>query len=145
MTMATTAGKELRPFRDGLFVGEVGRLDGQRLIGGRCRSCALATFPKCRTCPRCRKFEEQDEVLLGPGGRLYTYAVVLQAPAQFPTPYVIGYVDLDEGVRVFTQIEVDDAADLRLGQRMELTLGEMLAGPSQSPRLVYRFRSAGGT
>lgn len=128
------------PFKDGVFVTATETGGGPRLIGSRCGSCGALAFPRRMTCARCKEVGGQGEVRLGPSGSLYTYALVRQAPEQFPTPYLIGYVDFDEGVRVFTQIETDDPAALRLGQRMHLVIGELGHDAEGRPRLVYRFR-----
>lgn len=137
------------PFKAGVFVTAAETGSGPRLIGSRCGSCGAFAFPKRMVCVKCRAVEGQEQVHLGPRGRLYTYALVRQAPEKFPTPYVIGYVDLDEGVRVFTQIEADDPAALRLGQQMQLIIGELGHDAEGRPQLAYRFQpeheESGGT
>ena len=89
------------------------------LIGSRCESCGALAFPPRQVCASCRSAELR-RVRLGGIGRLYTYGIVRQAPKEFPTPYIIGYVDLDEGVRVFTRVITGSEQDLRLGMRMTL-------------------------
>jgi hypothetical protein len=128
------------PFKEGVFVQAAEGVDGPRLVGSRCGRCGAHAFPKRIVCARCRAMDDQDDVLLGPSGSLYTFATVQHAPERFPTPYVIGYVDLDEGVRVFTQVETDDPAVLQLGQRMTLTIGELSGGDRGEVQLAYRFR-----
>ncbi|MBJ7593796.1 MAG: Zn-ribbon domain-containing OB-fold protein [Candidatus Dormibacteraeota bacterium] len=131
------------PFREGLFTTAEETRGTPRLIGSRCASCGALAFPRRVTCARCGDIDDQSEILLGPFGRLYTFAVVQRAPEAFPTPYVIGYVDLDEGVRVFTQILTDDSSSLELGMRVELILAE-LNGASIPPLTTYKFRPTRG-
>lgn len=126
-----------RPFREGFF--EDGGQGAIKLLGGRCLQCSHISFPKKEVCPSCLGLGGQEDVSLGPFGTLYTFAVVRRAPTQFPTPYVIGYVDLDEGVRVFGRIQVEDPTRLRLHARMELISG-VLDAPTDEPRGVYMFR-----
>jgi len=130
---------ERPPFKEGLFTVGEGTGGVPRLIGSRCRSCGVLSFPKRITCARCGDMSDEEEVLLGPYGRIYTFALVRRAPEAFPTPYVIGYVDLDEGVRVFTQIVTDDLDSLRLGMPVELILGD-LGEASAATRTTYKFR-----
>ena len=146
MTMESpeaVASDERPPFREGLFT--LGEETGgvPRLIGSRCPDCGALSFPKRVTCARCGDTNEQDEALLGPLGSIYTFAVVRRAPEAFPTPYVIGYVDLDEGIRVFTQFVADDADALRLGMRVELIVGD-LGDAAKATHSTYMFRPVHG-
>jgi uncharacterized OB-fold protein len=127
----------LEPFREHLFIVTDG---GVRLLGSRCTSCSALAFPRRRVCASCRSFDSAEDVELASHGTLYTYAIVRQAPQQFPVPYVIGYVDTDDGVRVFTRIQVDDPSTLRLGARMRADLGALGAGIDL--RSTYTFTPA---
>ncbi len=132
-----TEVRDPAPFRDGIFVDTGGEV---RLLGSRCRACGAQAFPRRTVCARCLSDHDGEEVRLGPTGVLYTYAVVRQAPAEFPTPYVIGYVDLDEGVRVFTQVRTDHPERLGLGQRMRAVVAPMSPAPDGHGRVSYMFQ-----
>jgi uncharacterized protein len=73
-----------------------------RLLGSRCLECDAKAFPRRTVCFACRSVD-LEEWPLGPYGVLYTYTVVHVAP-ELRTPYCVGYVDLDEGVRVLAMI-----------------------------------------
>ena len=45
------------------------------------------------------------ETPIGRRGVLYTYTVIHQLPQGYDEPFAVGYVDLDDGVRVFAHIE----------------------------------------
>jgi uncharacterized OB-fold protein len=107
------------------------------LLGSRCDSCGARAFPPRKVCASCRSTDVR-RVRLNGTGRLYTYAIVRQAPKEFPTPYIIGYVDLDEGVRVFTRVITVSEQDLRLGMRMTLRAAP-LPGGGDTPLLAYAF------
>jgi uncharacterized OB-fold protein len=92
-----------------------------RLHGSRCGRCGAVAFPAHEACPSCGEIG-QDSVLLSPVGTLYSFSEIHVAPRGFATPYSVGYVDLPEGVRLFGQIE-GRAADLRIGQKVAVTLG----------------------
>lgn len=73
-----------------------------RLVGSRCESCGARAFPRRDVCVACCSIELVED-LLGPNGTLYSWSMVHVAPDR-ATPYCIGYVDLDEGVRVLTTV-----------------------------------------
>jgi uncharacterized OB-fold protein len=100
-----------------------------RLHGSRCGDCGGVAFPAHNACPSCGAESGQDMVLLSPTGTLYSFSEIHVAPKGFATPYAVGYVDLPEGVRLFGQIE-GRAAELRIGQKVAVTLGPVRAEAS---------------
>lgn len=87
------------------------------LLGAGCGRCGRKFFPVRAVCLGCAG-REWKEVLLGPTGTLYSYSTVHISSVR-RTPYTIGYVDLDEGVRVFATI-VGDADKLAPDIRVHL-------------------------
>jgi hypothetical protein len=69
-------------------------------------------------CPWCHGLEWEEQRLAGTGS-LYSYAV-LHHPrsAAFEYPVVAALVDLDEGVRIVTNLVGVDPADIRIGARV---------------------------
>jgi uncharacterized OB-fold protein len=89
------------------------------LIGGHCLACGESWFPSRSVCPRCAATDTDTESLtIGPGGRIYSFTTVHVSAAR-PTPYVLGYVDTDQGIRVLSTID-DSGASLELDQRCTL-------------------------
>lgn len=84
------------------------------LCGARCRSCASLTFPFTPVCHRCGS-RQSERVALAPAGVLYTYSTVHVSSSR-PTPYSIGYVDLDDGVRVLAELR----GKLAIGERVHI-------------------------
>lgn len=95
--------------------------EGPYLVGGRCKSCGHVTFEARRVCPSCWSSAGADNVPIGRTGTLYTYSIVHQAPAGFAAPVAVGYVDLDDGVRVFAHLE-QDAETLQIGRKLALSI-----------------------
>jgi uncharacterized OB-fold protein len=79
-----------------------------RLVASVCPGCATAWFPAGAVCPSCARLEP-ERYLVGPTGTLYSYTTVHVSSSR-PTPYVLGYVDLDQGVRVLGTIEATPGA-----------------------------------
>jgi uncharacterized OB-fold protein len=79
------------------------------LVGARCRACAKLWFPSGPICPACRS-QAIEPAPLSREGRLYAWSRLHVAARGWAAPYVIGYVDLPEGVRVLAHIASDPAA-----------------------------------
>ncbi len=105
-----------------------------RLIGTECGDCGTKVFPPVHVCPECMS-ENIAETELSMEGTLYSWSVVHVAPKEWKVPYVAGYVDLTDGVRVFAHIVGADPAALEMDMPVGLTtavLGEDGNGPVES-------------
>lgn len=130
---------ELVPLRPGLFEQDP---DGSIvLLGNRCGGCGTTYFPAHALCVRCLSSDQLQPLRLRGRGTVYTYTVVHQSTPEFPTPYVLAYVDLPEGVRVLAQL-VDVAPEaLRVGLPVEVT-GATVQRAEGPAVLTYRFAPA---
>jgi len=82
-----------------------------------CASCGKFEWPARRTCSACGE-ETQMRQCAGTG-TLVTFSVIHRAvnpELNSAVPYVIAFVMLDEGVRIFTNIVDCDPATLQCGQ-----------------------------
>ncbi|WP_337997271.1 Zn-ribbon domain-containing OB-fold protein [Oleispirillum naphthae] len=111
------------------------------LVGRRCRSCGKVSFSGTRYCDVCwgESFEAVD---IGSSGTLYSFSEIHVAPKAFKTPYVIGYVDMSEEVRVFAQVE-GSAATLTPGATVEATVGPVRYDENGDAVESYKFRLGG--
>jgi uncharacterized OB-fold protein len=94
------------------------------LIGNRCNLCGKFHFPKTPACTRCLS-EELDEIHFGRSGKLYSHSIIHVSSMGLKAPYAIGYVDVDEGERLFAMIIDWGQSDLRSGRSMELTITKL--------------------
>lgn len=85
--------------RQGGAVNEDGALHG-----GRCSNCGASSFPRAFICPSCNATDIETVEIPG-NGSLYSFTTVHISPT-FPTPYTLGYVDLEDGLRVLGQVRV---------------------------------------
>jgi uncharacterized OB-fold protein len=99
--LAPTVTADTKFFWDGLAE--------HRLLVQRCTSCDSLRHPPRPMCPRCNSLE-WDTVDASGSGSVHSF--VLPQHPQFPFleyPYVVALVDLDEGVRILTNlVDVDD-------------------------------------
>lgn len=93
----------------------------KKLTGSRCTVCATHYFPPRAHCVRCESGPELTEpVELSGRGRLYSFTNLhLGAIA----PCGVGYVDLEEGVRVLARFEFSDEAAALVAAGPEVTVG----------------------
>lgn len=98
---------------DAVELGEDGRAV---LVGGRCADCDARAFPKPPVCTNCMG-ENIVAQELPRAGTLYAFSVVHIAPKKWKLPMKIGYVDLSNGVRVFTHLE---GSDFAIGDTVEV-------------------------
>ncbi len=116
--------EERVPCLEGLFSEE----GEAQIFGSRCSGCNRPYFPKS---PGCRNPDCSDSAMedcsFGGKGTLWSYSV-----ADFPpppphkydepfTPYVIGVVDMENGLRLVGQM-VDKLDDVKVGADVELVI-----------------------
>jgi uncharacterized protein len=135
---------------DGLF-----RVDGERavLLGSRRASTGVAKFPAERP----ELFDANPDIQadiepleLSTEGTLYTFTTQ-QFPPPLPykgnrdpktfTPYVVGFIELPEGLLVESLIIDASAADLHIGQRMVSTTTTLETETGEA-LLTFAFRPA---
>ena len=123
------------PFKEGLFE----EVDGEpALIGSRCRACGQVFFPSKSFCLNCMS-EDLESVYLNRNGSLYTFTTVYLPSEHFPPPYTVGWIELPEGIRVFSQIRGWQEQPLKIGLGMRLFI-EALWQDGDNEMTGYVFR-----
>jgi uncharacterized OB-fold protein len=110
---------------------------GFALVGQQCDDCGRVLFPKTGICPACRSVNLSD-CTLPRQGVLYSWSVVHVAPKPWVTPYVIGYVDLPNGVRVFSHIGGNPEL-LRVDMPVRVEAADIGVDAEGRPRPFFRF------
>lgn len=92
------------------------------LAGTYCRHCRRTFFPVKRFCPMCLETHTVEMRPLTRKGTLHSFTVAYSGPSGFSPPYALGYVDLPEGVRIFSMLQDCGpfGEQLRIGQTMEV-------------------------
>lgn len=105
-------------FKEGLFEEIEGK---PTLIGSKCRSCGQVFFPSKPVCLNCLS-PDVKLMHLSREGKLYTYTTVYMPSEHFPPPYTVGWVELPEGIRIFSQIRGWQEQPLKVGMEMRLSI-----------------------
>ena len=119
---------EIRPFNDASYNQF---LREGLLMGSKCKKCGTLSFPPRHICAFCYSSESEWVELAGTG-RLAAFTSISVAPPDMikqgfgrDNPYVVGVVDLDEGVRAVARIVGVDAKNpetIKVGMPMQVEL-----------------------
>lgn len=102
-----------RPYWEGLTRGEL-RIQ-------RCNDCARHVFYPRAICPHC--FAHTLSWVTATGrGTIYSYTVVHQAYGTFAdaVPFVVAIVELEEGIRMMTQIVNTPREEITIGKSVSI-------------------------
>lgn len=98
----------------------------RRLAIQRCGACSTYVFPPRALCPHCHDATPEWVDASGTGS-VYSYTVARRpAGPSFAdkVPYVVAIVELDEGVRMLSNLVGVELDALRVGQRVRVTFEE---------------------
>lgn len=111
------------------------------LAGGRCNRCGKIFFPRKTVCSICAG-KDVKGVALSNRGKLLSYSIVNRGMKHIKAPYALGYVWLQEGIKLYTLIsDYEPAARrLKIGAEMELVLDKIVNPQSGEEELIYKFR-----
>jgi len=112
-----------------------------QLIGSQCPNCKEIVFPVNPACVNCQN-PAMNEIKLNPRGKVWSYSTVMLTPPQWykgPVPFDLGYVELPEGVRVWTRLLGAEAGTFRIGQEVELDIDVMQEDREGNEILGYCF------
>jgi len=109
------------PIREGLFTEGP---DGGRLLANKCKSCGQVFFPKVAFCFSCLK-ENMEDIILSRQGKLFTYTIAHMATMHFKPPYSVGYIEMPEGLRIFSPLKMVESKPFKIDMDMELSIEEL--------------------
>ncbi len=95
------------------------------LLIQRCRKCGTFRFYPRPMCPDCNSLES-EWIKAGGKGRVYSWTVaVRQFHPAFEVPYVIAIVELEEGVRMTTNVVNCPLEELSVGMPVEVVFEDV--------------------
>ncbi|MCB0282371.1 MAG: Zn-ribbon domain-containing OB-fold protein [Calditrichaeota bacterium] len=120
------------------------RLKNQRyrLQGKKCLDCGNLSFPPRLVCRKCKSRNCEPYEFKGLG-TLYSYTTIFQAPDRFDqmAPYMVGLIDLEEGVRITAQLTDVLPDDVQIGMKLEMVIRQIYEDGPKGPILYgYKFR-----
>ncbi|MFT3800170.1 MAG: Zn-ribbon domain-containing OB-fold protein [Burkholderiaceae bacterium] len=92
----------------------------ERLLIRQCQDCKAFHFMPRFLCPQCWS-QNLCWVQATGNATVHSFTIIRRAPLESFTsrvPYVVALLDLEEGVRMMSNIVGDDALDTRIGDRV---------------------------
>lgn len=111
------------------------------LKGYKCKKCGELDFPKTVPCPICWG-TEFDMVPLSRKGKLYSVSDIHVGQPGLPAPFIIGYIDLPEDIRIFAQLE-GEMGSYKCGDEVEVVAGTIRMNRDGLPLTSYKFKKVG--
>lgn len=105
-----------------------------------CGKCGHRQFPPRFTCTKCHNVDLDWHESTGRGA-VYSYTVVYRAPLEAfkaDTPYVIGIIELEEGVRAMMNVRVTDPGSVTIGMPVEIFFEPTVDGAPPLPQARAR-------
>lgn len=109
--------EESKPYWNGLKEG--------KLLIQYCDDCHQSIFYPRSICPHCFSEDISWQEAIGTG-KIYSFTIVHQAfgPFKAESPFVVGIVELDEGVRMMTRI-LGDEEQIAIDNRVSVVFKEV--------------------
>jgi uncharacterized OB-fold protein len=115
---------------------------GAYIAGAKCSHCGFVVLGPHDLCPSCWTRQAMAPVPIGRSGTLYSYSVIEQLPSGYQKPFAIGYIDIEEGLRVFAHLR-NEPETLRIGSQVALEVAALTQGSDQSWRYGPRYYAIG--
>ncbi len=113
-----------------------------KLLAHRCPKCGQVFFPRMSEfCLACLH-DTLDEIELSGRGHVHAFATSALPGSKISAPYTCGYIDLEEGARIFTRLHPEfTEADIATGMNVAIVPGELWRTDDESV-IGYYFRPA---
>jgi uncharacterized OB-fold protein len=135
MTMAEMQRPQPIPSRNSAFYWE--GAERREFLGQRCAQCKRFRHPPRPMCPECQSVK-QEIVPLSGRGVVYSYMFpVHPRMPMFDDPLCCVLVDLEEGIRIFSNLEGCAKEDVMVGMPVEVDFAE-----TAGDKIVPIFRPA---
>jgi uncharacterized protein len=139
------ASKKQLPIKEGMLKLPQSATDKGSLIGCKCRKCGELFFIKREICENCQG-QDLEEVALSDTGTLYAFSVMYYPapppykPANPFVPFGIGWVELPEGLVIYSLLTENDAGKLKVGMKMQLIFNKFSEDKDGNDLIVPMFK-----
>lgn len=131
----------LRPMVDYDNQGFWEGAQNHKLMIQRCKDCGTFVHPPRPCCPNCNSFS-REWVQSSGKGKIYSWVTVIYDKVGYPgmmCPHSIVLVDIEEGVRLITNVVDMKPEDIYIGMPVEVVFEDM--GPDLT---LFKFKKSKG-
>lgn len=108
----------------------------------RCTDCKALRVPPRPMCGKCQSLN-WDYVVSTGRGTVYSFVMPQYPPLPFlQYPYVVALIDLDEGVRIVSNLCDIEPGDITVGMPVQVFYETFEALPSGDELVLHQFRPA---
>ncbi|MEZ5216458.1 MAG: Zn-ribbon domain-containing OB-fold protein [Ilumatobacteraceae bacterium] len=120
---------ETEPFWDGCAA--------RRIVLPQCNACDEVIWYPRRFCPFCGSRDVRWEEMSG-RGTIYSFTVIRKGPGPYRehSPYVVAYVELDEGPRLLTNVVDVPIDQVEVGQAVRVVFDAVPDSDDALPRFA---------
>ena len=135
---------EDRPFNDTSYEQFISE---RKIMGSKCKKCGALALPPRPICVSCFGSDMEWVPLKGSGKLLAFTSIVVAPPSMVKEgfdrnhPYIVGVVELDEGVKTVARIVEMDAKKpekIKVGTALKAEFLERGTGPSKQTFLAFK-------
>lgn len=111
------------------------------LLGVHCEVCNESFFPTRKICPNCRRKGKLSEKAMPRTGKIYSFTLVTGAPVgfEYETPYFLAIIELDNGVKILSQVVDSDAEKVKIGQPVKAVFRRIQSG-GEEDAIAYGYK-----
>lgn len=112
-----------------------------RLVGEECTKCGAKYYPKTPVCG-CGSTEFKP-YKLAEKGKVLSWTVIRNAPLGYErfVPYIVALLELDDGIRLLSQVVDVEPEAVKAGMKVEFTLRKVTEdGQAGLIQYGYKFR-----
>lgn len=114
----------------------------RKLLIQRCTGCGALRMPPRPMCPECQSLE-WDSIESSGRGTVHSYVIPQYPPLPFMEyPYVVALIDLDEGVRLVSNLCGIEPAAIENGMEVEVFYETFESITDGSELVLHQFRPA---
>lgn len=136
--MATRLAPSISPDTEFFWSG----LADHKLLIQRCTNCKTLRVPPRPMCGNCQSLD-WDSVESTGRGTVYSFVMPQYPPLPFlQYPYVVALIELDEGVRIVSNLCGIEPAAIEVGLPLEVFYEKFEAIPSGDDLVLHQFRPA---
>ncbi len=111
------------------------------LIGSRCEKCGQEFFPRRVICPKCRRKGRLTNKKMPRKGKIVSFSEVFVGPAGFEheTPYFIALIELENKVRLLSQLADSGKGNVKIGAKVEKVFRKV-SDTSEKGAIAYGYK-----